>query len=302
MNTKEILTIIALVILGVCLIYTLTIMTMKTGDKYSNHVFICGTVVVLAIILLVVCQLLGDKVNFTNTVIITISGKTDGFGAQYIAKMSGIAYARHAGYKYYHIPFRKMEHIPEGDVNKMEEFGGLRSDDVCKNLCVKNQKHQHYITEVHNSTNPEKYYTNSVREELRKMYDSTSKPRRDPRCDVAFHVRRGDVTIAENNDRYTTNSEIGDQLDKLIKMFPTKTICLFSQGEEKDFASVVQSRPYVLLKLNEPLIDTFHNMVTANVLVIAKSSLSYSAGILNRGRVFYRDIHFHKPLASWEKL
>jgi len=60
MNTKEILSIVALVALGVCLICGLAKMAMK-GDKCKNHcTSVCGTSVVLAIILLAVSQLMGE--------------------------------------------------------------------------------------------------------------------------------------------------------------------------------------------------------------------------------------------------
>jgi hypothetical protein len=61
MSTKEILTIIALVSLGLCLLCSLAKMAMKKGDKGTKHCDkVCGAFVFLAIVLLAVGQLLGE--------------------------------------------------------------------------------------------------------------------------------------------------------------------------------------------------------------------------------------------------
>ena len=60
MNMKEILAIVALIALGLCLLCSLAKAVMKKGDKRKNYcIRVCGTSVVLAIILLAVSQLMG---------------------------------------------------------------------------------------------------------------------------------------------------------------------------------------------------------------------------------------------------
>jgi len=60
MNTKEILTIVALVALGLCLLCSLAKAAMK-GDKGKKHCDkVCGAFVFLAIVLMAVSQLLGE--------------------------------------------------------------------------------------------------------------------------------------------------------------------------------------------------------------------------------------------------
>ena len=66
MNTKEILTIIALAALGLCLLCSLAKMAMKKGDKGKKHCDkVCGAFVFLAIILLAVSQLMGEEEKMT---------------------------------------------------------------------------------------------------------------------------------------------------------------------------------------------------------------------------------------------
>jgi len=62
MNTKEILSIVALAALGLCLLCSLAKAAMKKGDKSKKHCDkACGAFVFLAIILLAVSQLLGEE-------------------------------------------------------------------------------------------------------------------------------------------------------------------------------------------------------------------------------------------------
>jgi hypothetical protein len=51
-------------------------------------------------------------------------------------------------------------------------------------------------------------------------------------------------------------------------------------------------------ELNTNIEKTFHSMVKAKILVIAKSRFSYCAGILNSNKIYYM-IFWHKPLNHW---
>jgi hypothetical protein len=83
----------------------------------------------------------------------------------------------------------------------------------------------------------------------------------------------------------------------LKKEYPTYTITLHSQGNLADFSDLMGEN--ITCKLNEDIRQTFHSFVTAKVFVMAKSSLSYSAAILNEGTVYYQEF-WHKPLDGWK--
>ena len=106
------------------------------------------------------------KINYT------ITGKTDGFGAQYQAIMSGIAYCKFKNYNYIHTPFKKIDH--NGDIKSLNNFIGI------PNLHSKNNINiditENYSGEVHWSRNPSKYYTNDTIALLRNYYYTTYKP------------------------------------------------------------------------------------------------------------------------------
>lgn len=60
--------------------------------------------------------------------------------------------------------------------------------------------------------------------------------------------------------------------------------------------------PLRVLRGGNPL-DTILEMASANVLLIGKSSLSYTAGLLNRqGQIYYPKDFWHKPLMNWKEL
>ena len=88
----------------------------------------------------------------------TITGKKDGFGAQYQAIMSGIAYCKFKNYNYIHTPFKKIGH--KGSIKSLNNFIGI------PNLNSKNYINiditEKYSDEVHCSSNPSKYYTNDT--------------------------------------------------------------------------------------------------------------------------------------------
>jgi hypothetical protein len=206
--------------------------------------------------------------------------------------MSGIAYANNKGLTYVHAPFEKMSH--DVDINILNDFIGLRSE----SHKMDNIKTEHYSKEVHCSNKPSEYYTSPVLKILRDAYYSTKKPNISP-PEIAMHIRRGDVDAIKYPTRFTDNKENKRIIDILKEKYPDYNITLFSEGKESDFNDLLSSN--VTLKLNGDITETFHSLVSAKVLVTAKSSLSYSAAILNENIVYYQDF-WHKPLDHWNLL
>lgn len=226
----------------------------------------------------------------------TITGKTDGFGAQYMAVMSGIAFCKYNNYIYVHTPFTQMEH--DVDINKLNLFIGINNDHlIINNLLPINNNiiANDYSKEVLYSNNPNIYYTDQVINILQDYYYSTEKPIIE-NIDIAIHIRRGDVTKQKLQFRYTSN-EIYNKIIKSLKTkYPLYNITIFSEGNYNDFKDLEINQNN--LKLNIDIIETFHSLVSAKILVMAKSSFSYSAGILNKNIIYYEDF-WHKPLNNW---
>lgn len=219
----------------------------------------------------------------------TISGKIDGFGAQYHAIMSGIAICEYKKYKYIHTPITTIDHGV--NVSEINNFIGLKEDKEAANITEK------YSAEVHFSPTPSIYYTDKFLRIIRSHYYSVEKPNID--IDIAIHIRRGDVNIENHPSRYTINSSYVKYIDQLKKRYPTYAIKVFSQGVLDDFNDLGLGPE--CFALNENITTTFHSLVRAKVLVMAKSSLSYSAALLNENTIYYQPF-WHKKLKHWINL
>jgi len=225
-----------------------------------------------------------------------VANKDDGFGAQLHCKQAAFAVARHDSKCYMHKAFNK-----KGFHNKQMEadtFMGMSSDSLDRNgqACggmVRGIDAPFPAEKPH----PDAFYTPEVRAELRKMYDANPKPTAavHKECQVAFHVRRGDVGSGSNKNRYTSNEEL---IDAINRNFADKTVCIFSEGSERGFGKLA-SLPKVRFHLNGDAMEAMHNMVMAPELVIAKSSYSYAAGLLNTGKVYYIKKFWHKVPSVW---
>ena len=121
-----------------------------------------------------------------------------------------------------------------------------------------------------------------------------------------MHIRRGDV--AGNNrhsSRFTSTNEYVNILKKVLPTIEKNTIIhIFSQGEESDFKDIVNSfnSKSIIFHLNEEIQITFHSLVEADILIIAKSSFSYTAALFNKNTVVANTITrwWHKPLKKWK--
>lgn len=218
---------------------------------------------------------------------LTITGKCDGFGAQYQAIMSGIAYCNYMNYEYIHTPFVKIAH--DGNIEELNQFIGIpsskeRNIDIVMKCCG----------DVHFSKTPDIYYNSHVLNKLRQYYDSTVKPNIVGPT-IALHIRRGDVK--ENNEkRYTRNNKYKEIISLLLEKYPNDIITIFSEGTIDEFRDLQQDR--IVFQLNDSIEETFHSLVTAKVLVTAKSSFSYCAALLNKNEVYYMPF-WHNPLKHW---
>jgi hypothetical protein len=222
-----------------------------------------------------------------------------GFGAQYQSMMSGLAFADHNNYLYLHTPFTGIEH--NLDVDKVNKFIGMNNDELEKNGLMPRGGDEiiskGHAPEVHFAEKPSIYYTDKVLKKLRDFYHSTEKPQIEP-LDIAVHIRRGDVNPGLAN-RYTNNDMYKKLIPILKNEYPGKKITIVSQGKLEDFNDLgLEKEGYML---NTDFYDTFHNLVCAKVLIVAKSSYSYSAALLNANTVYCPDF-WHKPLDHWKSI
>ena len=117
-----------------------------------------------------------------------------------------------------------------------------------------------------------------------------------------MHVRRGDVAPddAETSHRYTHDRNVLNTVRSLQTLLSGRDqphrIRVFSQGEAEPFRCF--ARLGCELCLNQPAMETFRELVAADVLVMARSAFSFTAAILGCGVKLY-DPYAHTPLPAW---
>lgn len=229
--------------------------------------------------------------NQTNDICYTIQGKRDGFGAQYQAIMSGIAYCEKTNSTYVHTPFQEIAH--GCNPSRANNFVGIHTQPSKAGLSKIVAKK--YFDEVHYCKNPSEYYTDKVLEKLRKFYYLNEKPFVGD-IDIAIHIRRGDVG-KHFATRYTDNDVYIQFIQQFKRKYPEYTIVIFSEGKYQDFKHLGLGKE--CFRLNLDVFETFHSLVSAKVLVQAKSSFSYCAGLLNANTVYWMNGFWHKKLDHW---
>jgi hypothetical protein len=218
------------------------------------------------------------------------NSRNDGIGSQLHAKISTMLYAKRNNMTYVHAPFVRCRRHPDPDPVVAEKFfnlghGELKISDVKDVKVVSDYKFF--------SKNPNAYL--EILGLIKARYRMSEK-----HCfynrnvvNVAFHVRRGDV---KGGRRFTSNKDILKIYNKIINLLPDAKFHLFSEGLFDDFREFSD----IELHLNEDALTTFHHLVMANILVMAKSSFSYSAALYSDGiKIYDPNPKNYLPMNGW---
>lgn len=262
-------------------------------DKYSHHKPIW----------------FGTENSKNKKLIVTVSGKNDRFGSQYCAQMSGFALAR-----YHNCIYRFSEFFGDKDSKIASEFCGLKSDDDDDITRTPEIQYYRHCDKTQNK-DVNLYFNENVRQELRTLYYRTWKPET-VKCDVAIHIRRGDVGCIDNRgrlnkdgtpyrhweQRYNCNDYYKKCIEYIRKDINNQSLkfVIFSQGKDSDFDDLVDEN--VSLFLNNDWRIAFHSMVEAKILVGSISEFSWTAAILSKGIIYRNEKMFRSPLNDWRKL
>lgn len=124
------------------------------------------------------------------------------------------------------------------------------------------------------------------------MYYSTNKPI-PLQCDVAIHIRRGDVSSTRNSQRFIPIDYYKNVIDKIMKLKGVNMkIIVFSQGNIEDFEDIGHYNN-ISFKLNSDIMEAFHSMVCAPIFVMGYSALSCCAAILSTNNIYYTTTKTH---------
>lgn len=249
---------------------------------------------------------------------VTCAGRSDGLGKQAMARISGMNFAEAFGATYVDSPFTRIGHA-RGEMStwvdaweglfsfgKGEERIGdrdykiidyadylLRRPEITDNVVLRFQ--QCYWL---NRRDPDSF--NAIAGALRAKFGTKDRARDRNSLIVAVHVRRGDVGRNRNAQRFTPNGRILHTIKLLREVLDdlriTAAIHVHSQGASEEFSDFAKIG--CELFLDTDAVWTMQQLAEADVLVMAKSSFSYIAALLNEGVVLYEPM-FDPPLSSW---
>lgn len=253
---------------------------------------------------------------------ITSMGKTDGVGAQAMAKFSAMCVARAYGMEYVHVPFENLAHaelpnrewdaaweqllgMHEGNarldpehrhVVGLGEF--IETPSLWREKVVIADRHFHAFCElapVHGS---------GVAGKLRAAF-ARHRPPEAPNgvCRVGVHVRRGDVRKgdADTQHRFAPNHHVASILrqvaEAVVDAGLKPEIHLHSNGTVDELREF-DAFPGLEYHAGSPAIETFVSLATSDVLIGTRSDFSMLAGVYNGGIVVCDPRH-RTPLPEW---
>ncbi|MDX2204658.1 MAG: hypothetical protein NW223_18040 [Hyphomicrobiaceae bacterium] len=254
---------------------------------------------------------------------IMAAGRTDGAGAQAMAKISALALARTYGLTYVHTPFQVMEHaengspaawaaawesifnLGEGELAleacplpqvSIDQFIGNRS--WWHTPCLLTAGHYNRFTDNH----PEAF--SLIAEDLRARY-ARGGLRELPRGEVVVcaHLRRGDVSrdnpdTAHRVASFTSFVNCLRQVRGALEQAGVDRVRIkvFSQGSASGLEALQALG--CELHLDTPAIDSFRRLADADVLIMGRSSFSFAAALLCDGVRIY-DPCDRAPASGW---
>jgi len=111
---------------------------------------------------------------------------------------------------------------------------------------------------------------------------------------IAVHIRRGDVSLTQNQDRYVSVDFYIDSINNLTKsllghhLFEYNIFCDSISSDEINKIKLLCSTSKINFHINTDVVNTFKEFVNSDILIAGKSSFSYSASFLRKkGIILY---------------
>jgi len=281
-----------------------------------------GLIRQLKIRLVSLCYKVKKRAAKTQNCYITCTGKTDGIGAQVQAVFSTILFAQEFGITYAHTPFDKI--WSDYPSKEWEDFFNLGKDEININEIDKNSLSVVYVNHPFfinfksdtlyivehchsfvDSGNNSRLYSDIIDRLVEKYQNSSKKNCKSSykvgKINIAVHVRRGDVSkTGIHSERYTDNLYYRYLLNNIRSTLSSlkinASIHLYSQGKIEDFHELKELD--INYHLDECVFTTFNNLVSSDVIIMSKSTYSYSAALLSKAIIIYEPF-WHKPLEGW---
>lgn len=120
-----------------------------------------------------------------------------------------------------------------------------------------------------------------------------------PLEEIIVHLRRGLIDDGSERLRLTSDSTLLEQLKLLREKYPDYRIRIYTYESSPELEKLVAD--YAVLDSKSSEFQVVLACSRAKVFLMAKSSLSYVAAMLNPNTVFYQEF-WHPKLSSWIKI
>lgn len=238
---------------------------------------------------------------------ITITDRDDGFGAQFQHIIFGIIYAEMNNKTYIHKPISKMAHNYENNPNfidEIEEFVNIKNH---YKTTIQEPHVQaidfwtlyNFVTADENlqpSTSRFNYCLNKTNtlEKIKTIFwENKTNPYHNTNntINIAVHIRRPNdqddrIEGADTPDEYYLNlmNNLRNEYESQTHQQKKLLFHIFSQNT-LDITKYISDD--IMLHIDEDIKSTFISLVAADILVASKSALSYCAGLLTNGKVYF---------------
>lgn len=254
------------------------------------------------------------------SIVLSNPEREDGFGSQYQTIIYTVMMAELKKLRFVYSPFDKMEHNYDNDpefiqkkekmINFIGNFDMIGDIDDKSKFAHKPQVIRYHATEIvkffeHNITKCMK--TNALKK-IKELYFANNKRVIENKY-VAIHIRR-----PNEHDNRIQGTDVSNEfyikvLDFIKNEYPEHEIHIYSQGLLENFNSIIQYIvndcseicDKIFIHLNDRVEVAFNNFVQADVLVIAPSSYSYTAGLISNNTVYYIPF-WHSYIPFWIRL
>lgn len=230
--------------------------------------------------------------------------RTDGFGAIFQNIIFNILYAEYHNHTYVYTPLLSIDHNYDNISNfneKLNSFMNLadtfkRPNDA-GTLIELYTEYYSFVQSIIDSLIP----SNTFLKIKNAFFSNKSSPFTNDYLNISVHVRRPNICDDRLDGADTPDTYYLDVMNKIRQLKLNKSIKfhIYSQGNSDMFSAYKSDD--VEFHLNDTIENTFLGLVYADILVISKSSFSYTAGLLTDGLVIYHPGFWHPPLESWIK-
>lgn len=233
---------------------------------------------------------------------ITNPKRFDGFGAQFLHIIDSALYADFHSAKFIYTPFSAMEHNYDNDPDfllKKEvliNFIGNFDLNTDPNTSTPPHALNFFNENVDRCINSEMY------KKIKRIFKQNKNIKtyfNPERFNIAVHVRRPNSHDSRLDGADTPDDVYLSIIDKLRIFYKDQkpVFHIYSQGALEMFIRYVADD--IVLHINDSVEFTFASMVFADVLVTSRSDLSYVAGMLSDGIVYYTPYSEHVTLPHW---